>query len=396
MTRKPSPHDVTTRLIHHPYLAPAGFEALPQPVCKGSTILFPDVAKMRERVRAFGQRDGYSYGLYGTPTTYALEQRLCALEGGNHCLLTPSGQAAIAVVNLGLLSAGDEVLLPANVYGPALRHARQALAQLGISYQVYDPTAPEDLESRLGPRTKLVWLEAPGSVTMEFPDLRRLMAIAQEKGVLVALDNTWGAGIAFAPFELGADVSIQALTKYPSGGADVLMGSVISRDSGVHEKLLRAWLDLGMGVGANDVEMVLRGLATLQMRYAAHDATARTLAQWMKEHPGVSQVLHPALASSPGHEHWVRHCTAAAGLFGVMFDERISQARVDAFCDALELFGIGLSWGGPMSLVMAYDMEAIRSGHLRYPGHLVRFSVGLESAQDLLDDIACAFQRTFA
>lgn len=388
-------HKLGTKLIHHPYQPPEGYKAVSPPVYKGSTVLFPDAATVRERVRAFGHRDGYSYGLYGTPTTYMLEQRLCTLEGGRHCLLAPSGQAAIAVVNLALLAAGDEVLLPANVYGPALRHARQTLAPLGITHQVYDPTDVDDLRSRIGPRTRLVWVEAPGSVTMEFPDLRALVDVAKSAGAIVALDNTWGAGIAFAPFETGVDVSVHALTKYPSGGADVLMGSVVTRDSSLHERLLRAWLDLGMGVGANDVELVLRGLTTIHVRYAMHDSTARTLAAWLATQPEVRTVLHPALESSSGHEHWASHCTAAAGLFGVMFDERFTRDQVDAFCNSLQLFGIGLSWGGPMSLVMPYDMDTIRSGRLRYSGHLVRFSIGLEGVEDLQEDLAHALRTAF-
>ena len=182
--------DISTQLIHHAYVPPAGYEAVPPGVFKGSTVLFPNAATVRERAKAFGHRDGFSYGLYGTPTTYTLEQRLCTLEGGRHCLLCPSGQAAIAAVNLGLLSSGDEVLLPTNVYGPSLRHARMTLSQLGITHQCYDPMDVADLRAKLSPRTKLVWVEAPGSITMEFPDLRTLVATAKKAGTVVALDNT--------------------------------------------------------------------------------------------------------------------------------------------------------------------------------------------------------------
>jgi cystathionine beta-lyase len=388
--------DISTRLIHHDYRPPAGYEAVPAGVFKGSTVLFANAATMRERVKAFGQRDGYSYGLYGTPTTYTLEQRLCTLEGGRSCLLGPSGQAAIAVVNLGLLSAGDEVLLPTNVYGPALRHVRSTLSALDITHRCYDPMDIADLQSKLSPRTKLVWVEAPGSITMEFPDLRTLVATAKNAGTVVALDNTWGAGIAFAPFEMGVDISVHALTKYPSGGADVLMGSIITNDDDLHAKLRIAYLDLGMGVGANDVELVLRGLASIKARYDLHDATARTLASWLARQEGIRQVLHPALESCPGHEYWRTHCSAAAGLFSILIDESRTVAQVDEFCDRLRLFGIGLSWGGPMSLVMPYDMSSIRSGSQRYPGHLLRFSIGLESADDLREDLARALSETLA
>lgn len=382
--------DISTRLIHHDYIPPAGYEAVPPGVFKGSTVLFPNAATVRERAKAFGHRDGYSYGLYGTPTTYTLERRLCTLEGGRHCLLGPSGQAAIAVVNLGLLSAGDEVLLPTNVYGPALRHVRSTLSALGITHRCYDPMDVADLHAKLGPRTKLVWVEAPGSITMEFPDLRTLVATAKNAGAVVALDNTWGAGIAFAPFEMGVDISVHALTKYPSGGADVLMGSIITMDDELHAKLRVAYLDLGMGVGGNDAELVLRGLASIKARYGIHDATARTLALWLAKQKGIRQVLHPALESCPGHEHWETHCSAAAGIFSILIDESLTLAQVDNFCDRLQLFGIGLSWGGPMSLVMPYDMRSIRSEKQRYPGHLLRFSIGLESAEDLREDLARA------
>lgn len=386
--------DVSTRLIHHDYRPPSGYEAVPPGVFKGSTVLFPSVAAVRQRLDAFGRRDGYSYGLYGTPTTYTLEQRLCTLEGGRHCLLEPSGQAAIAVVNLGLLTAGDEVLLPTNVYGPALRQVRSTLSGLGISHQCYNPMDIADLKSKLGPRTKLVWVEAPGSVTMEFPDLRTLVATAKDSGAVVALDNTWGAGIAFAPFEVGVDITVHALTKYPSGGADVLMGSVITNDDGLFERLRVAYLDLGMGVGANDMELVLRGLASMKARYDIHDKAARALASWLAGQKGVSQVLHPALESCPGHEFWATHCSAAAGIFSILIDESYTSAQVDQFCDRLKLFRIGLSWGGPMSLIMPYDLDKIRDGRQRYPGYLIRFSVGLESVDDLREDLARALSET--
>jgi cystathionine beta-lyase len=388
--------DISTRLIHHGYVPPAGYQAVPPGVFKGSTVLFPNVAAVRKRAKAFGHRDGYSYGLYGTPTTYTLEQRLCTLEGGRHCLLCPSGQAAIASVNLALLSSGDEVLLPTNVYGPSLRHARATLSQMGITHQCYDPLDVADLQAKLSVRTKLAWVEAPGSITMEFPDLRALVATAKSAGAIVALDNTWGAGIAFAPFEMGVDISVHALTKYPSGGADVLMGSIIANDDQLHDKLRVAYLDLGMGVGANDAELVLRGLASIKARYDLHDATARALASWLARQKGISRVLHPALESCPGHEHWATHCSAAAGLFSVLIDESRSPAQVDAFCDRLHLFGIGLSWGGPMSLVMPYDMKSIRSGKQSYAGHLLRFSVGLEGVDDLREDLAQALAWALA
>jgi cystathionine beta-lyase len=230
---------------------------------------------------------------------------------------------------------------------------------------------------------------------MEFPDLQALIEIVRAHGAVAALDNTWGAGLAFRPFELGVDISMQAVTKYPSGGADVLMGSIVTRDEALHHRILHAHGVLGIGVAANDAELVLRALPTIGVRYDAHDRTARALARWLGEQPQVRQVLHPAFPGSPGHAHWARLCSSAAGLFSVLFREELGQARVDAFVDALRLFRIGYSWGGPMSLAVPYDLDAMRSGGSRPSGRLVRFSIGLEAFADLRDDLGEALTHAF-
>ncbi len=393
-----------TTLIHHPYVPPEGFDA-PQPgVFKASTVFFPTVAAMRSR--EWKNKSAYTYGLHGTPTTYALEERLCTLEGGLQCVLAPSGLAAVALVALSLLKAGDEVLIPDNAYGPNKALAEGELKDWGITHRYYDPMEPQDLAAKMSDRTRLVWVEAAGSVTLEFPDLVELVRICKHKGVRVALDNTWGAGLAFQPFNLlpdqetplGVDLSVHALTKYPSGGGDVLMGSVITRDAGVHLRIKLTHMRLGLGVGANDAESVLRALPSMALRYQAHDENARILAQWCDTQPEFAQVLHPALAGSPGHAHWKALCKngpgGAAGLFSVVVDARYSQDQVDAFCDALKLFRLGYSWGGPISLVVPYALETMRTGwpqHLAR-GTLVRFSVGLEALVDLQADIAQALQ----
>ena len=396
---------LATRIVHHDYLPPAGFAA-PQPaVYKASTVIFPNVAAMRSR--EWKDKSGYTYGLHGTPTTFILEERLCALEGGLQCVLVPSGLAAIANVALALLQPGDEVLIPDNAYGPGKDLANGELARFGITHGFYDPLDPADLAARITPATRLVWLEAPGSVSMEFPDLCEQVRICRAHGVTTALDNTWGAGLAFAPFDLtgdgslGVDISAHALTKYPSGGGDVLMGSVMTQDPGLHMKIKLTHMRLGLGVGANDVEAVLRSLPSVELRYAAHDRVARELAHWLQTQPAIAQVLHPALEGSPGHEHWRALCGAAnagqgaaAGLFSVMIDARYSQAQVDAFCDALRLFKLGYSWGGPISLVVPYHLPSMRSGatpHLK-PGTLVRFAIGLEAAPDLRADLGQALE----
>jgi cystathionine beta-lyase len=395
-----------TRLIHHPYTPPAGFTA-PQPgVFKASTIIFPSVAVIR--ARDWKYKHGYTYGLHGTPTTFTLEERMASLEGGLHCVLVPSGLAAIANVALALLKSGDEVLIPANAYGPNLTLAEGELAAFGITHQVYDPMQPSDLATRINGRTRLVWLEAAGSVTMEFPDLIELTRICRVRGVPCALDNTWGAGIAFNAFDLdgqglSVDVSAHALTKYPSGGGDVLMGAITTRDEALHWKIKQTHMRLGLGVGANDAEAVLRALPSLPLRYHAQDQAARALARWCAGQPALAQVLHPALDAAPGHAHWRQVCGgaqargegAAAGLFSVIVDARYTPAQVDAFCESLQLFKLGYSWGGPISLVMPYDLAAMRP---HWPAHLargtlVRFSVGLEAVADLQADLAQGLGR---
>lgn len=390
----PGDVDPITTQVHHPYVPPAGFAAFAPPVHKASTVLFSSLEALRGRAAA--GHAGYSYGLHGTPTTYTLEQRIASLEGGLQCVLAPSGLAAITVVNMALLKAGDEVLLPSNVYGPSREQARALLSGWGIGHRLYDPMDAAGLAAMIGSQTRLVWVEAPGSVTMEFPDLSALVDVVHASGAVCALDNTWGAGLAFDPFALGVDISMQALTKYPSGGADVLMGSVVTRDDALHEKLRRAHGVLGLGVAANDCELVLRGLPSVRLRYDAHDRAAREIAQWLDEQACVSRVLHPALPGAPGHEHWRRHCRAAAGLFSVLFDERFSAARVDRFVESLRLFGMGFSWGGPMSLAVPYDLVAMRGAAAAPRGHLVRLSIGLEAVADLKTDLAQAINQAFA
>lgn len=405
-----------TDLIHLPYVPPAGFAA-PQPgVFKASTVIFPNVAAMR--ARDWKNKTGYTYGLHGTPTTFMLEERIAALEGGRHCILVPSGLAAIANVNMALLKSGDEVLIPDNGYGPSKALAEGELKNWGIAHQFYDPMKPDDLRSRIGPRTRLVWLEAPGSVTMEFVPLAQLAAICRQRGVTSALDNTWGAGIAFNGFDLGrgadretgsgADIVVQALTKYPSGGGDVLMGSIVTRDDALQLRLKLTHMRLGWGVGANDAESVLRALPSVQLRYRAQDAAGRTLAAWLGSRKEIAQLLHPAFSGSPGHDYWRELCGAddegdgaaaggaAAGLFSVVFGTRYSDTQVDAFCDALKLFKLGYSWGGPVSLVVPYDVPSMRTAGLApwpHKGVLVRFSLGLEAVEDLRADIEQALAR---
>jgi cysteine-S-conjugate beta-lyase len=387
----------STSIIHHPYTPPAGFNAPQVPTHKASTVIFESVAAMRSR--DWKTKDGYTYGLHGTPTTFTLEARMASLEGGSHCLLTPSGLASIACVNIALLKSGDEVLIPSNCYAPNLAMAQNELANWGITHQTYDAMNPADLAAKLSSRTKLVWMEAAGSVTMEFPDLAALSTLCRERGVIIALDNTWGAGLAFNAFDY-VDITVHALTKYPSGSANLLMGSVVTQSEVLYQKIKLSHMHLGWGVGANDVEQVLVGLNTMHLRYAAQDQAARGLAAYLATLPEIAQVLHPAMAGALGHEAWLRICTdsdgvaRAAGIFSVIFQAEFTPTAVDRFCEALHLFQLGYSWAGPMSLVVPYDLSAMRPS---WPagvaqGCLVRFCVGLEDVTDLQADLAQALR----
>lgn len=378
-----------TLLAATDYRPPEGFSALPSAIHHASTVLFKNVAALR--ARNWQEKSGYTYGLHGTPTTFTLEARLAEIEGGEYCLLAPSGLAAIAMINLALLKSGDDVLLPDNAYNPNRELAHWLQTDFGISAQFYDPMIGEQIGALIKPNTRLIWTEAPGSVSMEMPDVPAICRVAKAHGVPVAMDNTWSAGLVFRAFEHGVDIVMQALTKYQSGGSDALMGAVITRDKALHRKIDTAHMRLGMGVSADDTYLVLRGLPTMKLRFDAHDAAARKIAAWLKQRPEIARVLHPALEDCPGHAIWKRDFTGAAGLFSVLFNPAYTEAQTDRFIDSLKLFKIGYSWGGANSLAVPYRMAQIRR-EWPHAGQLVRFNIGLEEVQDLINDLTQAFK----
>jgi cystathionine beta-lyase len=378
-----------TSLIHSDYTAPAGFAAFPTAIHHASTVLFPNVAALRSR--NWQDKSGYTYGLHGTPTSFTLEARLAEIEGGKHCLLAPSGLAAIALVDFAFLKAGDDILIPDNVYSPNRELANWLARDYGITARFYNPMVGEGIGALIQANTRLIWTESPGSVSMEVPDLPVICRVAHEKGVLVALDNTWSAGIALRAFDIGVDIVMQALTKYQSGGSDVLMGALITRDTALHRKLDVAHMRLGYGVGMDDAYLVLRSLSTLKLRFEAHDAGARKVAAWLKGRPEIDRVLHPALPDCPGHEVWRRDFNGAGGLFSVIFHSRYSEEQTDRFVDTLKLFKIGFSWGGSNSLCVPYRMQAMRS-EWQHDGQLVRLNIGLEEPDDLIADLEQALR----
>ena len=373
-----------TLLTTTDYRPPEGFSAFPTAIHHASTVIFKDVAALR--ARNWQDKNAYTYGLHGTPTTFTLEARLAEIEGGTHCLLAPSGLAAIAMIDLALLNTGDEVLLPDNVYNPNRELGSWLSESFGISARYYDPLIGEGIADLIQSNTRLIWTEAPGSVSMEVPDIPAICRVAKEKNVLVALDNTWAAGLAFRAFDHGVDIVMQALTKYHSGGSDVLMGAVITRSKDLHHKIEQAHMRLGMGVSPDDTFLVLRGLPTMKLRFEAHDRSAREIATWLKSRSEITHILHPAFEDCPGHAHWKRDFTGAGGLFSVLFDPRFTEVQTDRFIDSLKLFKIGYSWGGANSLAVPYRMTAMRT-QWSHQGQLVRLNIGLEDTRDLIADL---------
>jgi cystathionine beta-lyase len=303
--------------------------------------------------------------------------------------------AAITLIDMALLQTGDDVLIPDNVYNPNRELGDWLSRSFGISVRYYHPLIGAGIADLIQANTKLIWTEAPGSVSMEVPDIPAICTAAHAKGVLVALDNTWSAGIAFAAFEHGVDITMQALTKYQSGGSDVLMGAVITKDAALNKRLQEAHMRLGFGVGMDDVYLVLRNLPTLKLRFDAHDVSARKVAAWLTSRPEIKQVLHPAFADCPGHEIWQRDFTGAGGLFSVIFDARYSEAQTDQFVNNLKLFKIGFSWGGAYSLCLPYRIKLMRQDWPQ-DGILVRFNIGLEDTEDLIADIEQALASLLA
>ncbi len=382
------PKDWKTRLIHSDAQIPQGFESLASPVYRGSTVLFPDAASATDDWNQY--EVGYTYGLYGTPTTLELAGKVCELEKGFRTVITPGGQAAISLIHLALLKAGDHILLPESIYGPNRQFANGILRRFSVEVGYYPPSAGSEIGSWLRPHTRAVWCESPGSVTMEVQDVPAIVEQAHRQGALVVLDNTWASGIYFDAFAHGVDVTMQALTKYVGGHSDLLLGSVTVRDPKLYEQLGQAYHGLGGAPSPDDCSLALRGMKTLAVRLKAIEQSALAVAEWLRQRPEVQLVLHPALPSCPGHEFWKRDFTGSSGLFSIVFHERFTREQVLRFVDALQLFKIGYSWGGVTSLAMAYNIQSPKRP--AYGPRIVRLYIGLESVDDLKADLAQALE----
>ena len=372
--------------------APQWISTVQPPVYHASTIIFKDTDALTER--HWTDRHDYSYGTHGTPTTYTLADQIAQLEGAEFCLLAPSGLSAINLVNSTFLNAGDEVWIPDNIYGPNYEHLSSLQEKYGVILKIYSATDLDTLQ--FSDKAKLLWIEAAGSVTLEFPDLMTLIKKAKAHGVISVLDNTWGAGLAFNAYDLtdehlSVDICVHALTKYPSGGADVLMGSITTNQKNLHLKMLKTHALQGIAISGDDAAQVSRSLPHMSIRYLQHQKNTDDLIKFLTKCPEFVQVLHPSLENHAGHGFWKDICKTqqSAGIVSVIFDPKYDLSSIKKFCNALNLFRLGFSWGGPTSLVMFYNVQDMRkcpTPHLK-EGWLVRFCIGLENSDDLISDI---------
>lgn len=359
------------------------------PIYRGSTVLFPSVACLEANAQEF------TYGRLGTPTVKALQEALAEIEGGHATLLTPSGLSAIATTLLALLSAGDHVLVSDSVYRPTRRFCDHVLQRLGVETTYYDPLVAAGIKDLIRANTKVVFTESPGSQSFDVQDIPAIAAAAHAAGALVVLDNTWATPLYFKPFAHGADVSIQAATKYIVGHADAMLGAITATKA-AWPAIARTHEDLGLCVGPEDAYLGLRGLRTLGVRLERHQRSALALAAWLEQRPEVARVLHPGLPSDPGHAIWSRDFTGASGLFAIVL-KPVAHEAMAAMLDGLELFGMGYSWGGFESLILPFDVRAYRTATV-WPeqGPALRLHVGLEDVDDLKADLEAGFARLAA
>ena len=356
------------------------------PVERASTYLFPTYDDYLEGSKAI------LYGRLGTPTHRALEEAVTALEGGYETRLAPSGLMACTASILAFVAAGDHVLAADSVYDPTRKFCENFLGRFGVETTFYDPLASEDdIAALMRPSTRVVFAESPGSLTFEVQDLPALARAAHAGGAKLVVDNTWGAGYFCKPIALGADVSLQAATKYLAGHADCLVGTITSADEQTAKKIYYALLQLGSNVSADDAYFTLRGMRTLSTRLERHQQNTAEIIKWLKKCDAVDRILYPSLKNCPGHAVWKRDFTGASGLFSVVLKPTPLPA-LKAFFNAFKLFGIGFSWGGYESLVVHVRPEKYRSAtSWTEEGPVIRFHAGLEDIEDLKIDLERAF-----
>lgn len=371
-------HSGRDPFAHHGFINP--------PVYRGSTVLFPTVEKLEKRDQE------YTYGRRGTPTVRALEEAIAGLEGGKRTWLVPSGAAAVSTALLAFVAAGDHILVVDNVYQPTRRFCLETLARLGIETTFYDPLIGTGIEALIRPNTRLIFAECPGSQTFEMQDIPALAKVTRARGITLIMDNTWASPLYFKPFAHGVDVSVQAATKYIVGHADAMLGAVTAAEGAV-AAVTKAFDNLGMCAGTEEVFLGLRGFRTIKVRMERHWRSGVELAEWLAARPEVDRVIHPALPSHPGHAIWKRDFLGASGLFAFVL-KPCPKPAVAAMLDNLDLFGMGYSWGGFESLIVPFDPRSYRSAtKWTAAGQAIRIHAGLEDVADLKADLDAGFSR---
>jgi cystathionine beta-lyase len=368
----------------------ANFGIVNPPVYHASTILFPSLAAQEAAAR--DMTAGVTYGRNGTPTSFALEEAVAALEGADHAVAMPSGLAAVAGTLLSFLKAGDHLLMVDSVYEPVRKLCNVTLAGFGIETTYYDPAIGAGVTALIRPNTRLVYLETPGSLTFEVQDVPAIVGAAKAAGCLTVLDNTWATPLFFKPVVHGVDIVIHAATKYIVGHADTMMGLILCPQAH-YKRIRRVVHGLGYCAAPDDCYLALRGLRTLAVRLARHQTTALALARWLQAQPEVARIMHPAMPDHPSHALWRRDFTGSTGLFGFVLKPMPAPALA-AMLDGMKLFGMGFSWGGYESLLVRVRPETVRSA-TRWPaeGPTLRLHAGLEDPQDLIDDLDQGLRR---
>jgi cystathionine beta-lyase len=381
-----------TQLIHAGRSRQWTGSAVNPPLVRASTIVFDTMQELREATKQRGNRVPY-YGRRGTQTHFAFQEAMCELEGGVGCALYPCGAAAVSGALLAFLKQGDHLLMVDSVYEPTRALCDKLLAGLGIETTYYDPLIGAGIAALIKPNTRMIFLESPGSLTLEVQDIPAICAVARARQIITVLDNTWASPILCQPFELGVDISIQAATKYIIGHSDVMLGTASATEQYWPQLREHSYL-MGYCASADDVYAASRGLRTLGVRLKQHERNALQVAHWLAQRPEVETVRHPAFADHPGHQQFKRDFSGSNGLFSFVLKQG-SQQQVAAFIEGMQHFKMGFSWGGYESLITAtFNVQALRqASHWPYSGPLIRLHIGLEDPEDLVADLAAAFTR---
>lgn len=364
---------------------------------RASSLVFETVEAKKHATRNRAKGELF-YGRRGTLTHFSLQEAMCELEGGAGCALFPCGAAAVANTILAFVEQGDHVLMTNTAYEPSQDFCTKILAKLGVTTSWFDPLIGADIARQIQPNTRVVFLESPGSITMEVHDVPAIVAAVRRVApqAIIMIDNTWAAGVLFKALDFGVDISIQAGTKYLIGHSDAMVGTAVSNARCWDQLRENAYL-MGQMVDADTAYMTSRGLRTLGVRLRQHHESSLRIAEWLEQHPQVARVNHPALPGSKGHEFWKRDFTGSSGLFSFVLNKRLTDAELAAYLDNFSLFSMAYSWGGFESLILANQPEQIASirpeAEVDFSGTLIRVHIGLENVDDLLADLAAGFSR---